>query len=33
LARRFREMAGFSTGEIDDIAAMAAAEREARAPV
>ncbi len=33
LARRFRELAGFSTGEIDDIAAMAAAEREARAPV
>ena len=29
LARRFRGPAGFSTGEIDDIAAMAAAEREA----
>ena len=33
LARRFREMAGFSTGEIDDIAAMAAADREACAAV
>jgi uncharacterized ferritin-like protein (DUF455 family) len=30
LARRFREMAGFSTEEIDDIAAMADADRAAR---
>ena len=30
LARRFREMAGFSTAEIDDIAAMADADRAAR---
>jgi uncharacterized ferritin-like protein (DUF455 family) len=30
LARRFREMAGFDTTEIDAIAAMAAADREAR---
>ena len=30
LARRFREMAGFASEEIDEIAAMAAAERAAR---
>jgi len=33
LARRFREMAGFDTTEIDAIAAMAAADREARLAV
>ena len=31
LARRFREMAGFSTDEIDEIAAMAAEQRAALA--
>src|SRR5688500_7630205 len=30
LARKFREMAGFDTAEIDEIAAMSAADREAR---
>jgi uncharacterized ferritin-like protein (DUF455 family) len=32
LARKFREMAGFDTAEIDEIAAMSAADRAARTP-
>jgi hypothetical protein len=33
LARKFREMAGFQKEEIDQIAEMAQAQRDQRAPV